>query len=201
MKRVEHIGEVIAIEEDKAVVQLRPSEDCKPGFGCACCASVRPEARRLRVQREDLEEGDVVSVSVPAYLGYVSTLTAFGLPGLTFLIGALIGAAIEGNQEAHGMPIIVGGHTWPVHRFRPGGVGGAQVRRLDGVPGPPCGGGRGLSGPAQMPCAPPWRAGFSIARTIRSTASSSVNPRAISVSICRESTLPIAASCVTRASG
>jgi hypothetical protein len=108
MKKVEHVGSVVAIEGDRAVVQLKPSEDCKPGLGCACCASVSPEPRRLRVQRGELEEGDVVSVLVPAYLGYVSTVAAFGLPAVGFIAGALIGAAVEGHSEAHGMAIIVG---------------------------------------------------------------------------------------------
>ena len=109
MKLIKHIGSVVAVEGDKAVVQLKPSGDCKPGFGCACCASVRPEARRLRVRRGELEEGDLVSVSVPAYLGYLGTLAAFVLPAFGFIACALIGWAIEGQQEAHGMPIIVGG--------------------------------------------------------------------------------------------
>jgi positive regulator of sigma E activity len=108
MRRMEHVGSVVAVEGDRAVVQLKPSEDCKPGLGCACCASVSPEPRRLRVRRGELEEGDVVSVSVPAYLGYVGTAAAFGLPAVCFIAGALIGAGFEAGSEAHGMPIIVG---------------------------------------------------------------------------------------------
>ena len=109
MKKVEHVGSVVAVEGDRAVVQLKPSEACTTGFGCPCCASLRPEPRRIRVRRGELEEGDVVSVSVPAYVGYVGTLVVFVLPAVGFIAGAMVGWAFEGGSQAHGMPIIVGG--------------------------------------------------------------------------------------------
>ncbi|NLW49679.1 MAG: SoxR reducing system RseC family protein [Candidatus Brocadiaceae bacterium] len=109
MRRIVHSGSVVALEGERAVVQLVASEACQPGkFGCACCGSGQQEPRRIRVPRADLVQGDAVTVSIPVYVTYLATLAAFGLPAIGFLAGALIGLAVEGNQEAHGMPIIVG---------------------------------------------------------------------------------------------
>jgi len=109
VKRTEYVGTVISIEGDKAVVQLRAHRSCASVFGCACCSNMRPEATTVRVERGDLEEGDTVQVSVPAYAGYVSTFPLFVLPMILTIAGLPVGGWLEGGGSAHGMPTIIGG--------------------------------------------------------------------------------------------
>jgi nitrate reductase gamma subunit len=48
-------------------------------------------------------------VSTPAYITYVGILVLFVLPLVLAVIGGWIGALVEGDSAAHGMPVIVGG--------------------------------------------------------------------------------------------
>ena len=155
MKMVEHIGTVVAIEDDKAIVQLKLSEGCSMGLHCSSCASLRPEPRQLRVARADLEEGDTVCVSMPAGLGYVSMAMVFVLPVVGFIGGALIGMAVRGEPGGD-LPIIVGGFaglalaiglTALVER-KLAGAGVVRVRRVgEGYqPPPPSAGGSAAPG-------------------------------------------------------
>jgi positive regulator of sigma E activity len=138
MKRIEHVGTVVRIQGADALVELKPSERCGASFRCACCSSVRPEPRTLKVGRSDLEQGDVVCVSIPAYAGYVSTLAVFVLPIVLMIGGAIVGWLVEGKTASHDLPIIIGGVCGfalavVVAAFinrRMTTPGGLQVRRL-----------------------------------------------------------------------
>lgn len=110
MRKVEHVGTVVHVDGGKALIQLKPSDQCgNIGFRCACCASVQPEARKVRVERGDLEEGDVVCVSIPAPSGYMSALILFVLPMALFVLGAVIGWIAKGKAPGDDMPVIIGG--------------------------------------------------------------------------------------------
>ncbi|KPK62428.1 MAG: hypothetical protein AMK73_06140 [Planctomycetes bacterium SM23_32] len=109
VKTVEHMGTVVEVTEDKAVVELKVGQVCESPIRCACCTSVDAGPRRLRVPRGELEQGDEVCVAVPAYAGYVSALVVFALPILMFVVGAAVGWAVGGQDAANDAPIIVGG--------------------------------------------------------------------------------------------
>jgi positive regulator of sigma E activity len=108
VKKIEHIGEVVEVEDGKAVVRLEAGERCGIGFSCACCASVKPDARTVRVPGEGLEVGDTVQVAIPAYTGYLSTFVVFILPIGLFVAGMIVGGMLE-SGEAHDMGPLVGG--------------------------------------------------------------------------------------------
>lgn len=138
MKRVEHVGTVVAIDGAKALVQLKPDESCGAGFRCACCVSVRSQGRQMEVDGAGLEEGDFVCISVPVYTAYLSTLVIFVLPIVLLIAGGAVGWLVEGRTVAHDMSIIIGmacGFTLAVlvaiivnRRMAAGG--GIEVRRL-----------------------------------------------------------------------
>jgi positive regulator of sigma E activity len=110
MSRIEHIGTVTEVTEDKAVVELRDTDRCcGMGLRCACCASVQSERRRIRVPRGDLERGDMVCVSIPARAAYVGMFVVFVLPVLLFVLGAGIGWLVRGRAAGNDIPIIIGG--------------------------------------------------------------------------------------------
>ncbi|MFO7956856.1 MAG: SoxR reducing system RseC family protein [Candidatus Brocadiia bacterium] len=108
MKKIEHIGEVVEVEDGKAVVRLEAGERCGIGFSCACCASVKPDARTVRVSGEGLEVGDTVQVAIPAYTGYLSTFVVFILPIGLFVAGMIVGGMLESGQ-ANDMGPLIGG--------------------------------------------------------------------------------------------
>ncbi len=108
MKKREHIGTVVSVEGRTALVRLKADPNCGSKFSCSCC-SVKPEAQTLRVPGTGLEEGDTVKVSVPAYVGYLSTVVVFVMPLVLAIVGFALGARFEDTPEAQGMPTIVGG--------------------------------------------------------------------------------------------
>jgi len=107
MKKVEHVGTVVAVEKDTALVELKPDPACAGSFSCSCCSLKPAEPRRVRVWKGDLEEGDTVYVGIPAYAGYLSTFVVFILPLVLFVTGLLVGARWE-SGGAHGLPTLVG---------------------------------------------------------------------------------------------
>ncbi|MHC4592187.1 MAG: SoxR reducing system RseC family protein [Planctomycetota bacterium] len=109
MRKLEHIGKVVEVSESSALVELRPSECRRAGFACSCCASAEAGPRTLKVARDALKEGDVVRVSVPAYVGYLSSFVVFVLPIVLIVTGAIVGWIAKGEAAAHDTPIIVGG--------------------------------------------------------------------------------------------
>ncbi len=109
MKRVEHVGTVVELSAECALVQLDPEQCSRSGFQCACSAAVRPAPRTVRVPRGNLEEGDAVAVSAPAYVEHVGMVTLFVLPLVFAVAGAAVGVAMEGEAGAHDMTPIVGG--------------------------------------------------------------------------------------------
>jgi len=108
VKKIEHIGEVVEVGDGQAVVRLEAGERCGIGFRCACCASVKPDARTVRVPGEGLEVGDTVQVAIPAYTGYLSTFVVFILPIALFVVGMVVGGMLESGQ-ANDMGPIIGG--------------------------------------------------------------------------------------------
>jgi hypothetical protein len=109
MKRVEHVGTVIEVGAESAVVRLDPEQCGHSGFQCACSAALRTEGRTVRVPRGGLEEGDTVAVSSPAYVEQVGMLTLFVLPLVFAAAGAAVGLSVGGEEGAHDMAPIIGG--------------------------------------------------------------------------------------------
>ena len=107
---IEHLGTVVQIDGEKATVQLKPSEQCgATGVRCACCASMGVEPRRVQVDRGELEEGDLVCLSIASRTGYLSAFIVFGLPLILMVGGSVLAAALATNSTSGELPAIVGG--------------------------------------------------------------------------------------------
>jgi positive regulator of sigma E activity len=109
MKMIEHVGTVVEVEGDRAVVELETTESCGSSAACGCCAALQSGRRRLQVEKNDLEAGDTVEVTMPAASGYLSILVVFGLPLALFVVGMVIGARFEPPGGANDMATIIGG--------------------------------------------------------------------------------------------
>jgi positive regulator of sigma E activity len=139
MKMIEHVGTVVEVEGDRAVVELETNESCGTGAACGCCAALQTGRRRLQVERDGLEAGDSVEVTMPASSGYLSALVVFGLPMLLFVVGMLVGQQFVPPGGPNGMAPIVGGVAGLavalvvaalVNRALSTGKNGIRVRRL-----------------------------------------------------------------------
>lgn len=108
MKMMEHVGTVVAVEGDRAVVELEAGADCGAAASCGCCAGQR-SARRLQVERAGLQTGDTVEVSVPAYAGRLRALLVYGLPPAGLVAGLIVGGRYEPAGGANDMGTITGG--------------------------------------------------------------------------------------------
>jgi len=109
MKMIEHVGTVVEVEGDRAVIELETNESCGSSASCGCCSALQSGRRRLRVERNGLEAGDDVEVTMPAASGYLSALVVFGLPLVLFVVGMLIGGQFEPAGGANDMATIIGG--------------------------------------------------------------------------------------------
>jgi len=139
MKMIEHVGTVLEVEGEKATIELESNESCGLGAACGCCSAMQSGRRRLRVERNGLEPGDKVEVSMPAYSGYISALVVFGLPLALFVVGMLIGAQFKPEGRPNDAAIIIGGVggllvaavvATLVNRLMTTGKNRTQVRRL-----------------------------------------------------------------------
>jgi positive regulator of sigma E activity len=102
------VGTVVEVSGAEAVVRLDHEQCGHSGFQCACSAAIRPEPRTVRVERGDLEEGDAVAVSAPAYLEQVSTVTVFVLPLVLAVGGAALGMVLGSESGTHDMAPLIG---------------------------------------------------------------------------------------------
>lgn len=109
MKMIEHVGTVVEVDGDRALVELETNESCGSGAACGCCSAMQSGRRRLHVERSDLQAGDSVEVTMPAASAYLSALTVFGLPLVLFLAGILIGQMFALPDGSIGMAPIIGG--------------------------------------------------------------------------------------------
>lgn len=108
MKMLEHVGTVVAIEGDRAVVELETGAKCGTAASCGCCAGLR-SGRRLQVERAGLEAGDTVEVSMPAYAGRLRAMAVYGLPLAGFVAGLIVGGRYEPAGGANDTATIIGG--------------------------------------------------------------------------------------------
>jgi positive regulator of sigma E activity len=110
MRKVDHAGTVVGISGDKATIEIKVAGQCSTfAYRCACCRSLEAEPKRIRVPRGELQEGDVVCISIPAYNSYLRTFVVLGLPLILFVVGAAAGWFVEGRTGVHDMGIIIGG--------------------------------------------------------------------------------------------
>jgi len=109
MKMIEHVGTVVEVEGDRAMVELETNESCGSSAACGCCSAMQSGRRRLQVERNGLQAGDSVEVTMPAASGYLSALVVFGLPLVLFLVGILVGGQFEPAGGANDMATIIGG--------------------------------------------------------------------------------------------
>ena len=108
MKTIDRTGTVVEVRDGYATVEICRDRCGTERWSCSCCSTgSRPE--RLRVDATGLNVGDSVEVSTPAYMAYIGVVVLFVLPLALAVCGGWIGAAIEGDTAAHGMPVIVGG--------------------------------------------------------------------------------------------
>jgi hypothetical protein len=109
MKKVEQVGRVVDVTETKAEVLVRPPGGGGCGAGCSCCGSAASgSARRIYVERGDLNEGDYARILMPACSGYLSALVVFVLPMVLVIVGMLVGSTME-QGPGRDMPTLVGG--------------------------------------------------------------------------------------------
>jgi positive regulator of sigma E activity len=127
MRGTHHVGKVVAVEQDRAVVRLEPGSDCTRGFCCCgACSALTSGPRDVRVPAAGLEMGDRVRVSLPFYAGYLGTFAVFFLPLLLVVAGLLVGNALgEGGGSVDAATLAGGGAGlvlavavgWAVNRF------------------------------------------------------------------------------------
>jgi positive regulator of sigma E activity len=109
MKTVEQIGRVVDVTESKAEVLVRAPGEGGCGAGCSCCGSASGgSARRIYVNRGDLNEGDYARIEMPACSGYLSALVVFVLPMVLVIVGMMIGGTLE-QGSGRDMPTLIGG--------------------------------------------------------------------------------------------
>ncbi len=102
-------GTVIALEGDKAVVQLQADPACGKGLGCAHCAVFQAGPVTIRIPRRDLRKGDVIRISAPTYAGWLSICVIFVLPIVLGAVGLFVGSLLEPSLRLEGFGAILGG--------------------------------------------------------------------------------------------
>lgn len=109
MERIEHAGTVVEVHEDTAVIEIWDAASCKEGGACGCCSYMSGGARRVDVERDGLEVGETVEVSVPASSGYMSAFVLFVLPLLLFIGGMFLGAQFQTQATGNDLTTLAGG--------------------------------------------------------------------------------------------
>jgi len=140
---MEHTGVVREVQGDEAVVEFELPRDCGSCFACSCSSVLEDRTRTVRVPRGDLEAGESVLISIPAYAGYLSMFLVFVLPLGLFVAGILVGGRLEGATGTHGGPTLAGGLAGFLAGFalavafnKKAGTAGYRVSRLMSSPDP-----------------------------------------------------------------
>jgi sigma-E factor negative regulatory protein RseC len=102
-RMVRHRGIVRAVEDGTALIAMETAgcSACGHGAGCGIgkLAAGRP-ATLLRLPADGVQPGDVVTVGVPESRLTLSALLGYLFPAFAMLLGAWLGATLDGRDGA-----------------------------------------------------------------------------------------------------
>jgi sigma-E factor negative regulatory protein RseC len=109
---IEHRGIVQRVDGGKAIVAMETAGCSSCGQGSSCgigkMASGRPATLLTLPVSGDIRAGDVVSIALPESKLSLSALLGYLFPAFAMLIGAWLGATLEGTDGATALGAIAG---------------------------------------------------------------------------------------------
>ena len=111
-KMIEHRGIVQRVEGGKAIVAMETAGCSSCGQGSSCgigkMAGGRPATMLTIPVSGDIKAGDVVLIGLPESKLTLSALLGYLFPAFAMLIGAWLGAVLEGSDGATALGAIAG---------------------------------------------------------------------------------------------
>ena len=109
---IEHRGIVQRIEGDRAVVAMETAGCSACGHGSSCgigkLAAGRPATLMTLPTRGDIKAGDMVCIALPESRLTLSALLGYLFPAVAMVLGAWLGAALEGSDGATALGAMLG---------------------------------------------------------------------------------------------
>jgi len=109
---IEHRGIVQRVDGGKAIVAMETAGCSSCGQGSSCgigkMASGRPATLLTLPVSGDIRAGDMVSIALPESKLSLSALLGYLFPAFAMLIGAWLGATLEGTDGATALGAIAG---------------------------------------------------------------------------------------------
>ena len=109
---IEHRGIVQRVDGGKAIVAMETAGCSSCGQGSSCgigkMASGRPATLLTLPVSGDVRAGDLVSIALPESKLSLSALLGYLFPAFAMLIGAWLGATLEGTDGATALGAIAG---------------------------------------------------------------------------------------------
>lgn len=109
---IEHRGIVQRVEGGKAIVAMETAGCSSCGQGSSCgigkMAGGRPATLLTLPVSGDIRAGDLVSIALPASKLSLSALLGYLFPAFAMLLGAWLGATLEGTDGATALGAIAG---------------------------------------------------------------------------------------------
>jgi len=109
---IEHRGIVQRVEGGKAIVAMETAGCSSCGQGSSCgigkMAGGRPATLLTLPVSGDIRAGDLVSIALPASKLSLSALLGYLFPAFAMLLGAWLGATLEGSDGATALGAIAG---------------------------------------------------------------------------------------------
>ena len=109
---IEHRGVVQRVEDGKAIVVMETSGCSSCGHGSSCgigkMANGRPATLLTLPAGPGLKAGDLVSVALPESRLTMSALLGYLFPAFAMLVGAWLGATLDGSDGATALGAIAG---------------------------------------------------------------------------------------------
>lgn len=109
---IEHRGIVQRVDGGKAIVAMETAGCSSCGQGSSCgigkMAGGRPATLLTLPVSGDIRAGDLVSIALPASKLSLSALLGYLFPAFAMLLGAWLGATLEGTDGATALGAIAG---------------------------------------------------------------------------------------------
>lgn len=109
---IEHRGIVQRVEGGKAIVAMETAGCTSCGQGSSCgigkMAAGRPATLLTLPVSGDIRAGDLVSIALPASRLSLSALLGYLFPAFAMLLGAWLGATLDGSDGATALGAIAG---------------------------------------------------------------------------------------------
>ena len=109
---VEHRGIVQQVSDGMAIVAMETSGCSSCGQGSSCgigkMAAGRPATLLTLPVSADIKAGDQVSIALPESRLTLSALLGYLFPAIAMLIGAWLGAAFNGSDQATALGAVLG---------------------------------------------------------------------------------------------